>query len=92
MGNRGGGLSTIHISWPFVLPLAPHEAASLLPTCSHPLCTALQGESEVDLRLGVGAGAELGEADGHHSHRYCSTACRTAHRQLRLRNQGLVAI
>ncbi len=45
--------------WPFLRAVAPCEAASLLPTCSNPLCTVLEGDTETSLGLAVvGPGAE----------------------------------
>ncbi len=76
--SQGGEEAVIKTYWPFLLPLAPCEAASLLPTCSNPLCTQLQGDSEVEVQLGVGAGV-IGAAG---SPNYCTSACRLAHKQL----------
>ncbi len=39
--------------WVFMMALAPCEAASLLPTCSNSLCTALEGDTEAGLGLTV---------------------------------------
>ncbi len=54
----------IKTSWPFMLPLAPHESASLLPTCSNPLCTELQGDTEPDMQRVCVAAGLMGEATG----------------------------
>ncbi len=83
----------------FVLPLAPHEAASLLPTCSNPLCTTLHwnSEAQVDLPVapgpgsgpGTAAGRLFGPAAAELPHTYCCAACCTTHRKLQLRNAVL---
>ncbi len=79
----GGGLKL-----PYHLLPPSCDAVLLLPTCCHPLCTNLAGDSEAGMELRAwGGGAEgeggEGEGEGCGGLLYCSRECRTAHARFR---------